>query len=91
MPGSAGRWCWTTRSSSSGLIDGLGIRVLSGLLTPQRMRSAVLDWIDGHLLMDPTPVASVDTSPDDTSPDEPSSPGPAEPNDTNPPEHPRPV
>ena len=59
----------------TGLIGGLGIRVLSGLLTPQRMRTAVLHWIDGQLLLDPAPGDSIDTSPNDTNtPDTPNTP-----------------
>lgn len=37
----------------TGLIDGLGIRVLSGLLSPADMRSTVLHHIDDHLVVTP--------------------------------------
>jgi hypothetical protein len=46
----------------TGLIDGLGIRVLSGLLTPQRMRATVLSWIDGQLLLSPNSPDTPDTT-----------------------------
>nr|WP_269770517.1 TetR/AcrR family transcriptional regulator [Brevibacterium yomogidense] len=37
----------------TGLIDGLGIRVLSGLLSSADMRATVLDHIDDHLVAEP--------------------------------------
>lgn len=47
----------------TGLIDGLGIRVMSGLLAPQKMRDTVLHWIDTHLLLNPSVEAPTTAAP----------------------------